>query len=160
MQYIREFYARFTILIHEIAKFATVGGIGFVVQLGVTDVLHLKMHVGPLKAIVAGYVVATVVTFVGNRYWAFRHRRGKGLGRETALFVMLNVVGLIIQEAVVGLVHYGLGLTDPVSYNVAIVVGIGLGTLFRLWSYRRWVFLAVPEAPPEMEQIEPQPYVG
>jgi putative flippase GtrA len=114
------------------------------------------MNVGPLKAVVAGFIVATVVTFVGNRQWAFRHRQGKGLGHETVLFMVLNVVGLIIQEAVVGLVHYGLSLTDAVSYNIALVIGIGLGTLFRLWSYRRWVFPAVPGAPTEAEHLEPQ----
>jgi putative flippase GtrA len=152
---IRETYHRFTVLIHEILKFGIVGGIGFVVQLGVTDVLHLKLGVGPLTAILIGYVVATVVTFLGNRHWAFKHRQGKGLQHETLLFVALNVVGLGIQEAVVAIAHYGLHMTDSLSYNVANIIGIGLGTLFRLWSYRKWVFLAVEEAPSLAEQVKP-----
>ena len=155
MKYIRDTYHRFTGLIHEILKFGIVGGIGFVVQLGVTDVLHLKLAVGPLTAIVIGYVVATVVTFLGNRHWAFKHRQGKGLQHETLLFFMLNVVGLGIQEAVVAIAHYGLHRTDSLSYNVANIIGIGLGTLFRLWSYRKWVFLAVEEAPSLAEQVKP-----
>jgi len=51
---------------------------------------------------------------------------------------------------VVATVHYGLHMTDPLSYNVANIVGIGLGTLFRLWSYRKWVFLEVNEEPAEV----------
>jgi putative flippase GtrA len=160
VSYIREIYARFTVLIHEVAKFAIVGGIGFIVQLGVTDGAHLKLGVGPLTSVVIGYAIATAVTFLGNRHWAFKHRKGKGLGRETVLFVLLNVVGLGIQEAVVAFVHYGLGQTDALSYNLANIVGIGLGTLFRLWSYRKWVFLAVPEAPAAAEQVQPEPYFG
>jgi putative flippase GtrA len=152
---IRETYHRFTVLIHEILKFGIVGGIGFVVQLGVTDLLHLKLGVGPLSAILVGYVVATVVTFLGNRHWAFKHRQGKGLQHETLLFVALNVVGLGLQEAVVAIVHYGLHMTDGLSYNVANIIGILLGTLFRLWSYRKWVFLAVEEAPSIAEQVKP-----
>jgi putative flippase GtrA len=152
---IRETYHRFTVLIHEILKFGIVGGIGFVVQLGVTDLLHLKLGVGPLTAILVGYVVATVVTFLGNRHWAFKHRQGKGLQHETLLFVGLNVVGLGIQEAVVAIVHYGLHMTGSLAYNVANIIGIGLGTLFRLWSYRKWVFLAVEEAPSLAEQVKP-----
>jgi putative flippase GtrA len=152
---IRDTYHRFTVLIHEILKFGIVGGIGFVVQLGVTDVLHLKLGVGPLTAILIGYVVATVVTFLGNRHWAFKHRQGKGLQHETLLFVVLNVVGLGIQEAVVAIAHYGLHQTSGLSYNVANIIGIGLGTLFRLWSYRKWVFLAVEEAPSLAEQVKP-----
>jgi len=147
---IREAYANYAIRIHEIAKFGVVGGIGFVVQLGVTDAVHLGLGVGALTAVIVGYVVATVVTFLGNRHWAFKHRQGKGLSHETLMFVMLNVVGLGIQEAVVATVHYGLHMTDPLSYNVANIVGIGLGTLFRLWSYRKWVFLEVNEEPAEV----------
>ena len=160
MNYIRDIYARFTVLIHEIAKFGIVGGIGFIVQIGITDLAHLKLGIGPLTAIVIGYVIATVVTFLGNRHWAFKHRKGKGLGRETVLFFLLNVVGLGIQEIVVAFVHYGLGQTDALSYNIANVFGIGLGTLFRLWSYRKWVFLAVPEAPGDAEAVQPEPSIG
>ncbi len=155
MKSIRDTYHRFTVLIHEILKFGIVGGIGFVVQLGVTDVLHLKLGVGPLTAILIGYVMATVVTFLGNRHWAFKHRQGKGLQHETLLFIVLNVIGLGIQEGVVAIVHYGLHDTSGLAYNVANIVGIGLGTLFRLWSYRKWVFLAVEEAPSLAEQVKP-----
>lgn len=150
VKYIRDTYARYAVRIHEIAKFGVVGGIGFFVQLGVTDGAHLGLGMGALTSVVIGYIVATVVTFLGNRHWAFKHRQGKGLGHETMLFVLLNVVGLGIQEAVVATVHYGLHMTDPLSYNVANIVGIGLGTLFRLWSYRKWVFLDVNEEPAEV----------
>ena len=150
VKYLRDAYARYAQRIHEIAKFGVVGGIGFVVQLGVTDAVHLGLGVGALTAVIVGYVVATVVTFLGNRHWAFKHRQGKGLSHETLMFIMLNVVGLGIQEAVVATVHYGLHMTDPLSYNVANIVGIGLGTLFRLWSYRKWVFLEVNEEPAEV----------
>jgi len=150
VKYLRDAYARYAQRIHEIAKFGVVGGIGFVVQLGVTDAVHLGLGVGALTAVIVGYVVATVVTFLGNRHWAFKHRQGKGLSHETLMFVMLNVVGLGIQEAVVATVHYGMHMTDPLSYNVANIIGIGLGTLFRLWSYRKWVFLEVNEEPAEV----------
>ena len=160
VNYIRDIYARFTVLIHEVAKFGVVGGIGFIVQIGITDAAHLKLGVGPLFSVAIGYIVATMVTFIGNRHWAFKHRKGKGLGRETVLFFLLNAVGLGIQLAVVAFVHYGLGQTGALAYNVANIVGIGFGTLFRLWSYRKWVFLAVPEAPAEAEQVQPEPYFG
>ena len=150
MKYIRETYAQYAVRIHEIAKFGVVGGIGFLVQLGVTDGAHFGLGIGALTSIIIGYVVATVVTFLGNRHWAFKHRQGKGLHHETILFILLNCVGLGIQEAVVATVHYGLHMTDPLAYNAANIVGIALGTVFRLWSYRKWVFLEVNEEPAEV----------
>jgi putative flippase GtrA len=159
VKYIRDIYARFTVLIHEIAKFGIVGGIGFVVQLGVQNAMHYTMGVGPSISLVIGYIAATAFTFAGNRYWAFKHRQGKGLRHESALFIILNCVGIGIQLAVVDAATYGLGLKDPLSYNLSTVIGIGLGTLFRLWSYRRWVFLAVPPSA-EAEERQPEPSVG
>jgi putative flippase GtrA len=81
-----------------------------------------------------------VVTFLGNRHWAFKHRKGAGLKRETLLFVLLNVVGYGIQVGIVDIAYYGLGYKDGLSYNIATVIGIGLATLFRLFAYRTFVF--------------------
>jgi putative flippase GtrA len=155
VEYIRDLYQRFTVLIHEILKFAVVGGIGFVVQIGVTDTLHLGLAVGALTATAIGYIISAAVTFIGNRHWAFKHRQGKGLRHETMMFVFLNAVALGIQEAVVAIVHYGMNQTSGLAFNIATILGIALGTVFRLWSYRKFVFLAVEEAPSLAEQVKP-----
>jgi putative flippase GtrA len=155
VKFIRETYQRFTVLIHEVLKFAIVGGIGFVVQIGVTDGLHLGLGMGPVTATAIGYVISAAVTFLGNRHWAFKHRQGKGLRHETLMFVFLNAIALGIQEAVVAIVHYGMHQTGGLAFNIATVLGIGLGTIFRLWSYRKFVFLEVKEAPSLAEQVMP-----
>ena len=153
---IRDTYTRFQVLVHEVAKFGVVGAIGFVVQLGVQNALYPGHGIGPLTAVVIAYAVATVVTFVGNRHWAFRHRKGGGLGQESVLFVLLNVVGIFIQVGVVALVVHGMGMTDRLSYNVATIIGIGIGTMFRLFTYRRFVFRAQPAAS-VAEELQPEP---
>jgi putative flippase GtrA len=133
-------YERFRVLIHEAAKFGVVGLAGFIVSLGGADVLHFDLGVGKYKAVVAATIAATVVTFLGNRYWAFRHRERVGMGRETVLFFVFNAIGLLIQLACVAIVADGAGLQGKVWYNLANLTGIGLGTLFRFWSYRKWVW--------------------
>ncbi|HXC81790.1 MAG TPA: GtrA family protein [Trebonia sp.] len=155
MSLIRDTYARFELLFHEVAKFGVVGAIGFVVQLGVQNALHSGAGIGPLTALVIAYVIATIVTFVGNRHWAFKHRKGKGLGQEGVLFILLNVVGIFIQVGIVAFVHYGMHMTDNLSYNVATIVGIGIATLFRLYTYRKFVFLA-PPASGAAEELQPE----
>src|SRR5215470_3315717 len=45
---IRDTYIRFQLLVHEIAKFGVVGAVGFVVQLGVQNLMHSGFGVGPL----------------------------------------------------------------------------------------------------------------
>ena len=85
---------------------------------------------------------ATVVTYLGSRFWTFRHRVNQALLREGALFVALNIVGLAIAECVIAVVTYGLGKEGALAYNAASVVGTGFGTIFRYFSYKKWVFLA------------------
>lgn len=156
MSLIRDTYVRFRVLVHEVAKFGIVGAVGFVVQLGFQNALHSGLRLGYLTALVGGYLVATAVTFVGNRYWAFKHRQGKGLGHESMLFVLLNTIAIGIQLAVVGFVVYSLGLRDNFSYNIATIFGIGFGTLMRFWSYRKFVFLEQSAEQPAAERLQPE----
>ncbi len=140
MSFALRLYERFRVLIHEAAKFGVVGLAGFIVSLGGADILHFDANVGKYKSVVAATIAATVVTFLGNRYWAFRHRERAGMGRETVLFFVFNAIGLLIQLACVAIVADGANLQGKVWYNLANLTGIGLGTLFRFWSYRKWVW--------------------
>jgi putative flippase GtrA len=134
---------RFRHLIHEMAKFGIVGLAGVVVtEIGYNLLHYSPFRFGPLTSVTLATIAATCTTFIGNRYWTFRHRDGSGTSRETVMFFGLNGIGLLIQYASIGFTNYALGLTDKLSNNVALVAGIGLGTLFRFWSYRKWVWVA------------------
>jgi putative flippase GtrA len=142
---VRALYGRFQRLIHEAAKFGVIGAIAFVVTTVGTNLLHFQVGLGPLTSNVIATIVATFVSYAGNRYWTFRHREGSTMTREYVVFFVLNGIGLAIQLACIGVTYYLLGLTDKLSYNIALVVGIGLGTLFRFWSYRKWVWVEPSE---------------
>jgi putative flippase GtrA len=136
---IRDTYSRFQVLLHETAKFGVIGALGFVIQFAVQNELYPR-HTGPTTAEILGTIVATVATFLGNRYWAFKNRQGSGLGHETVLFVIFNVLGLLIQAGIVDAIVYGTGHHSRLAFNLATVVGIGVATLFRLFAYRKFVF--------------------
>ena len=133
---------RLTDLIPELAKFGVVGLIGSIIDLGGADYLHVHMGIGPMVAKGLSITAATLVTYLGSRFWTFRHRVNQALLREGVLFVALNVVGLAIAEVVIAITTYGLDAKSELAYNAASVVGTGLGTIFRYFSYRKWVFLA------------------
>jgi putative flippase GtrA len=146
----RGLYERFRHLIHEGSKFLVIGAIGTVITFGVANALH---GIGRYKAVTIATILATVFTFLGNRYWTFRHRQGQGTTRDTVVFFVLNGIGLLIYYGCIGLTDLaGLG-KSKLWYNIALVVGTGLGTLFRFWSYRKWVWIA--QEPPILERAEP-----
>ena len=138
--------SRIRAMLPEIGKFCLIGGIGTVIDIGGAAVLNGKFHVEPLAAKAVSVTIATAFTYFGSRFWTFRHRENQPLGREAVLFFALNVVGLVIAEAVIFLITYVLGLRGSLDYNAASVIGSGLGTIFRFYAYRKWVFLA-PASP-------------
>ena len=156
MTFIRDLYARFQVLIHEVAKFGIVGSLAFVLTLILVNVFHSGAGMGEIAATTLANVLATVFAFVGNKFWAFRHRKGSHWRRETLLFFLFNGIGILITDGVVAVAEYGFGLKGTVSDNVANVIGIGLATLFRLYCYRRWVFLYAEGEAPAAEQLEPE----
>ena len=142
-------------LVHEIAKFGAVGLIALVVDIGLFNILSVGYDVGPLTSKTISVAAATTVAYFGNRYWTFRHRGRANMGREYVLFFVLNGVGMLIALACLAFSHYVLQLQSPLADNIsANVIGLGLGTLFSFWSYRRWVFPEVPDDAADQELAE------
>lgn len=148
--------ARFGALVRELSKFGTVGGIAFAIDFAIFNVL---LHQGfeSLQAKTISTVLATTVAFAGNRYWTWRHREHANMARQYTLFFLLNAVGLGIGLTCLAISHYGLGafwpeFQTPLADNISgQFVGTAVGTLFRFWSYRRFVFgdTVVPDPTPE-----------
>lgn len=145
---IRVLLDRFGHLVREMGKFGIVGAIAFLADIGLFNVAVRELGMEPLAAKTLSTVVAATLAFLGNRFWTWRHRERSGLAREYLLYFFFNAVGLGIGLACLAISHYGLGSIWPrvfktlVADNIsANLVGTALGTLFRFWSYRRFVFV-------------------
>ncbi len=137
------------VLYREMLKFGVVGAVAFVVDIGLFNLLSTNLWPGgsgPLDghekiAKTVSVTAATLVAWVGNRQWSFRHRRQAAAHRELMLFAVMNVGGLLIAVTCLTISHDVLGFTSTLADNVSgNLIGIGLGTLFRFWAYRRFVF--------------------
>jgi putative flippase GtrA len=86
-------------------------------------------------------IVSILVAYFGNRFWTWKDRPRREMSREIALFFIINGIGILISAAVLFISRYLLGFQSALADNIAAnVIGIGLGTIFRFWSYRIWVF--------------------
>ncbi|GAA3526681.1 hypothetical protein GCM10022419_001730 [Nonomuraea rosea] len=148
MDFVKRLYERFESLVHELAKFGSIGAIAFVIDTGLYNVFLLGLEWGPLTSKVLATTISATFAYAGNRYWTFRHREQSGLGREYFLFFLLNGIALLFGLLMIGFAKYTLHLHDGLSLNIANFVGVGLGTLFRYWSYKKWVFLEATEPIP------------
>lgn len=134
-------------LIAQLARFGVVGAVGFVVDFTVFNLLRATVlspedvHSGPFWAKVISTVIAIMVNWIGNRYWTFRNQRRSVAAREGLEFVVVSLGGMVISLGCLGLSHYVFGFTSAFADNVSgNVIGLLLGTAFRFWLYKVWVY--------------------
>jgi putative flippase GtrA len=146
------------VLIREMLKFGMVGAVAFVIDLGGYNLLVFGprllgmlgegdtagvLSAKPLTARIISASLATLVAWLGNRMWTFRHRRNRRAHHELALFVFFNLAAMVIAVVCLGFSRYVLDLHSQLADNVANIIGIGFGTLFRFWAYRKFVFAGI-----------------
>jgi putative flippase GtrA len=146
----------------EVAKFGAVGGVAFVIDNGLTYYLmHGPMADSPSKARFVGAVIATIFSWIANRYWTFRHRRQDNVLREFVMFIIINGIGIGISTGFTAIANYWLHVTDKNMLFAAGVLGILVATVVRFFAYRFLVFNKELDEDPEFardhELIEP-PY--
>ena len=149
MTALRALQARFRTVLTELTKFGLVGFASLLVDLAVFNLVLAAVPHKPLTAKVVSTLVSATNAYVLNRHWSFRRRkRPHGVRRELALFMVLNAVGLLLALSCLAVSHYVLGFESRLADNLAANgVGLVLGTAFRFWSYRRFVWVAPAAGP-------------
>jgi len=149
--------ARFKHEIHELGKFGVVGAFAWVVDTGVFKAC-LDANANQYLAAVISTLVSATFAFLGNRFWTWRDRRGASLHREYVLYAFFNAIGLLIaigcllvNDKILGAIWPSIFHTQLASIIAKNGLGLVLGTAFRFWSYKRFVFPkhvhpAIPEA--------------
>ena len=129
----------------ELVKFGFVGGIGFVVDIGLFNLLQhgpfAPFDGKPVTAKIFSVSVAMIVTWLGNRLWTFAAQRTSTKAREFIGFVVVNIGGMAIAVLCLWISRYVLNFTSPLADNIsANGVGLVLGTAFRYVAYKYLVF--------------------
>ncbi|WP_092596059.1 GtrA family protein [Actinopolyspora xinjiangensis] len=136
----------------ELLKFAMVGASTFLIDTVIFFVLKWTVLAPkPVTAKVIAVLVATIVSYVLNREWAFRERGGKERHHEASLYFLFSGIAIGLYAAPLWISRYLLHLqtphTTPLVEEIADfasgqVLGVLLGMAFRWWAFRRWVFPA------------------
>ncbi|SPT53280.1 GtrA-like protein [Actinomyces bovis] len=144
--------ARLRAWVKEFLQFGMVGGLAFIIDAGLFNLLQhgplgvLSGH--PNTANVVSAAIATAFSWTANRLWTYRGRTQDSTVREACLFVLGNLGGLVITQFCLLFTHHVLGLNGALADNVAAyVVGFALGTAFRFLFYHYVVFTGKAEQP-------------
>ncbi|WP_249713965.1 GtrA family protein [Rhizomonospora bruguierae] len=134
----------------EVVKFVLVGGFCYLLTAAINYGLKLTVLAHkPVTALTIATVVASVVSYLLNREWSFRHRGGRRRHHEAVLFFLFSGLAVAVTDVPLLLARYVFHLHVPeVSRTVqevsdfasGMILGTLLGMVFRLWAFRRWVW--------------------
>jgi putative flippase GtrA len=120
----------------QLAKFCTVGGSGYVVNLAVFSALVLWADWHHLAAATVSFLVAVTNNYTWNRLWTFRGQRGH-VAYQGIRFLIVAVCALVANLAILeALIAFG--LEEVPAQAIAIVLVTPLNFVGnKLWSFRR-----------------------
>lgn len=155
----------------EVAKFGAVGGAGVVINFAIFNLVRATTDIPVVRASLIANAVAIITNYLGYRYFTYRDRAKSGRTREMSLFLVFSLIGTVIENGILFIATYGFDWDSSLQSNIFKFLGIGIGTLFRFWSYRTWVFKALParETAPAVDSgpgptpkplVEPGPQVS
>jgi putative flippase GtrA len=130
----------------ELSAFGVVGAVCFLIDVGLFQFLYAVAGVDAVTAKLVSTVVSTTAAYLGHRYWSFSARARIGVGREYVRFALINGSTLLLGLLIVFVVRHPLHQQSALILQLANVASIGIGTVIRYLSYRRWVFPAHPAA--------------
>lgn len=122
-------------LIAQFAKFGVVGVIAFVIDYGLMVLLTELFNVNYLISATISFTVSVIFNYVASMRYVFTHKEGLSRRREFIIFVVLSVIGLLVNDA---LMWAGVDLFG-ISY---LLVKIFATAVVMVWNFvTRKIFL-------------------
>lgn len=122
-------------LLAQLAKFGIVGVIATLIDFGVMNLLHYGANLDILVANTAGFVISLIFNYLASMKFVFEHKEDMSRRREFAIFVVLSVIGLALNDGIVLALNKGLALE-------ANIAKIGATALVMMYNFAtRKIFL-------------------
>ncbi|HNB53180.1 MAG TPA: GtrA family protein [Anaerolineales bacterium] len=136
-------------------RFLAVGGIGFVVDFGVFNLMISVFGVEPVIANIISFSAAVVSNFTWNRLWTYPDSRTKTLQRQLAEFTLISVIGIAIRTPIFWLLetplegvfgHFPIAIPfEPtfLAHNGALAVAVLVVLFWNFFANRYWTYADV-----------------
>ena len=125
-------------LIAQILKFGVVGVLAFIVDYGVLMLLNVGFGVNPVLAAGISFTVAVIFNYLASMRYVFKHRDDLSRAKELTIFVVLSVIGLVINELIIWAGTSLLGET-PLMVTITKVFATGVVMVWNFVSRKKWL---------------------
>lgn len=122
-------------LFKQFMKFGVVGAIAFVIDYGLMVLLTELFSINYLISATISFTASVVFNYLASMRYVFRHKEGMSRKREFIIFVVLSIIGLLINNL---LMWIGTGLFG-ISYLITKIFATAVVTVYNFVT--RKIFL-------------------
>ncbi len=133
--------------VQQFAKFCVIGASSAVIDVGLLNVFTQILHWHWIPSQVLSFSLAVTNGFVWNNLWTFRGIAGASARTRYARFYATNVIGLLLNLAVMKLVMFALtgklihpGNPPAVILNIAKAAAIIVVSFWNFGASKYWTF--------------------
>lgn len=81
-------------------RFAIVGAIGAIIDIGIFNLLSSILKIPALTAQAISFSVAVISNFIWNRYWTYPDSRNKAVIGQMVQFIIVSLIGLAVRTLI------------------------------------------------------------
>jgi putative flippase GtrA len=133
-------------------KFATVGALGSLIDIGV---MNLLTHFLGIRLVYAGsisFICAVFSNFTLNRYWTYPDSRSRPLLHQLGMFFLVNSIGIAIRIPTLhyvepfmamefeNMVHLSHATAVSLARNATLILAIGIVMIWNFFINRYWTY--------------------
>ena len=96
-------------------KFGVVGVIAFIIDYGLLALLTEVFGVNYLVSATISFTASVIFNYLASMRYVFTHKEGMSRRREFIIFVVLSVIGLVLNDGIVLALNAGLGLEANIA---------------------------------------------
>jgi putative flippase GtrA len=122
-------------LIEQFAKFGVVGVIAFFIDFGVMVFLTEVFGINPIVSAAISFVVSVTFNYFASMRYVFTHKEGMSRRAEFAIFVVLSVIGLGINELVM---WFGVDILVW-NYMFVKICATAIVMFWNFFSRKKWL---------------------
>lgn len=127
-------------LFSQFMRFGAVGAIAFLIDYGLMVLLTELFSINYLVSATISFTVSVIFNYLASMRYVFRHKEDMSRHREFLIFVVLSIIGLVINNV---LMWVGTGLFG-ITYLVTKIFATAVVTIYNFVT--RKIFLDAGEA--------------
>jgi putative flippase GtrA len=144
--YIGYLLSKIVSLFFQLAKFGAVGAANFAVDFGVLNLLIFVTGIANgwgftiFKCI--SFIVAVINSFFWNKKWTFRKQGQKNAGKEFVQFMLVSVIGLLLNAGIASLIVNVVGPVGSIGLKTWANIGTAAAAILVLvWNFLGYKFI-------------------